>query len=153
MKKEIIERLVLGNEEMKKTHICPRCGKAMNEDDALNSLSRYADVYICSNCGTDEAMRGLFGGSPMDFSEWQIWKELLFSISSAAGRKTFSETVPSGIYTGKNADGEEISVRVEDGKGMVIMTEHAEKPNWLECIEYNEKGEQCGVCYEPKEKE
>lgn len=150
MNKEIIERLVEANEGMKVSHICPRCGKVMCEDNALNSVSRYADVYICSDCGTDEAMRGAFGGGSLAFSEWQIWKELIFSMSDSSARKRLVEGVPSGLYDGMNSDGEAVILRVQQGQGMVIMTVHASKPNWYECVEYDKDGEQCGVTYEPK---
>lgn len=73
--KEAIETLVLKSDKYVKEHICPRCGEKMREDDAENSLSRYADVYICSGCGTDEAMRG-FTGSALPFHEWKIVKDL-----------------------------------------------------------------------------
>ena len=42
--------------------ICPRCGKRELEPiEVRNALSRHADVYICSVCGTDEGMRDAFG--------------------------------------------------------------------------------------------
>ena len=35
---------------------CPRCKKKTLEDEeALNSLSRRGNVYICNPCGDDEA--------------------------------------------------------------------------------------------------
>ena len=38
---------------------CPRCGQhRMEKDMAENALSRYTDIYICSDCGRDEAMLG-----------------------------------------------------------------------------------------------
>lgn len=38
---------------------CPRCGQNKMRKPAIrNSLSRYEDVYICSDCGMDEATRG-----------------------------------------------------------------------------------------------
>ena len=39
---------------------CPRCGmKRMNPAKVRNALSRYAHVYICPECGTDEALRDM----------------------------------------------------------------------------------------------
>ena len=36
---------------------CPRCGKdRMKEPVHTNALSRVADVYVCDDCGTAEAM-------------------------------------------------------------------------------------------------
>ena len=40
--------------------ICPRCGKATMDPNGYNALSRYADVMICSDCGTAEAMLDFF---------------------------------------------------------------------------------------------
>lgn len=36
---------------------CPRCHKETLEDEqALNSLSRRGNVYICNECGDEEAL-------------------------------------------------------------------------------------------------
>ena len=36
---------------------CPRCGsKSMKERIHTNALSRHADIFICDQCGTDEAL-------------------------------------------------------------------------------------------------
>lgn len=35
---------------------CPRCGRAMDSKLSQNAFSRRADVYVCSSCGTLEAM-------------------------------------------------------------------------------------------------
>jgi len=49
---------------------CPRCGRQnMNPVSVRNALSRYADVMVCDECGTDEAMRDFFG-SPLPLTEW-----------------------------------------------------------------------------------
>lgn len=38
--------------------VCPRCGGKMMEGSVVrNALSQYYDVYICPDCGTDEAPR------------------------------------------------------------------------------------------------
>lgn len=47
--------------------LCPRCGQRYA---GFPALSRYANVDICPDCGTDEALRGLFGAGPLPFSEW-----------------------------------------------------------------------------------
>ena len=50
---------------------CPRCGHERMKPEAVrNALSRYADVYICSECGMDEAMRDTAGQPPLPFTEW-----------------------------------------------------------------------------------
>ena len=49
--------------------ICPRCGKVkMHENKVRNSLSRYRDEYICSDCGMDEALRDFY-----DLPQEEIW--------------------------------------------------------------------------------
>lgn len=50
---------------------CPRCGNNnMNPVKEMNALSRYVDIYICSDCGTDEALRDFFGEGSLPYSEW-----------------------------------------------------------------------------------
>ena len=49
---------------------CPRCGRDTMDAILLhNTLSRHADVYICSACGLDEALLDM-RGSPIPPSEW-----------------------------------------------------------------------------------
>jgi transposase-like protein len=51
---------------------CPRCGRdTMRIDIALNALSRYIDVYICSECGIEEAMLDLDGKS-LSLKDWYL---------------------------------------------------------------------------------
>lgn len=53
---------------------CPRCGEnRMNPIAVRNSLSRYAKVYICNQCGMDEAMRDMTG-QPLPLSQWGMVK-------------------------------------------------------------------------------
>jgi len=40
-------------------HPCPRCGTGTAS--TRTALSRYANVYICDECGTDEAIRDAAG--------------------------------------------------------------------------------------------
>ncbi len=55
---------------------CPRCGRQMTHKRATqNALSRRADVYICSECGREEALLDLAGVPPLPFSEWAIVPE------------------------------------------------------------------------------
>ncbi len=54
---------------------CPRCGMAtVKPKTATNALSRHADVYICDECGTDEAIRD-WGGLVLPLHEWALFKE------------------------------------------------------------------------------
>lgn len=54
---------------------CPRCHKkTMENDQALNSLSRRGDIYICNACGDEEAFIDIGNMSPTEteikFVEW-----------------------------------------------------------------------------------
>lgn len=50
---------------------CPRCGEfKMNPDIYKNALSRHADIYICSQCGMDEAIR-VFQNNVLPFNKWK----------------------------------------------------------------------------------
>lgn len=53
--------------EHRKPKSCPRCGE---EYRGHPSLSRYANAYICPDCGQDEALRPWLGLSPMPLEEW-----------------------------------------------------------------------------------
>lgn len=50
--------------------LCPRCGrKSMKLPHHTNALSREADVYVCDNCGTNEALRAMMN-NPLPLSAW-----------------------------------------------------------------------------------
>lgn len=55
--------------------ICPRCGGKMREHKIDNALSRVCNAYICSQCGTDEAMQDFISGDAIPFEAWHIVKE------------------------------------------------------------------------------
>lgn len=48
---------------------CPCCGGAMRPNSIENSLSRYHEVFICSDCGVNEAFNG-----PKPLEEWAVVK-------------------------------------------------------------------------------
>lgn len=52
---------------------CPRCGRDRMdcENPARNATSRYADIYICDQCGTEEAMNSMFG-IRVPLNEWSL---------------------------------------------------------------------------------
>ncbi len=53
-------------------HFCPRCGRMSVKDRLyINALSRHASVYICDDCGMDEAIRD-WRGEPLPLKEWVI---------------------------------------------------------------------------------
>ena len=69
--KRFLERLC-PLQETEQQLLCPRCGR--NELYSglyffLNSLSRYAHVYICEKCWMDEALREI-DGNPVPLTRW-----------------------------------------------------------------------------------
>lgn len=62
--------------EMQKSGIaadltCPRCGVArMHADTVHNALSRRVKVYICDQCGMDEALLDMAGKEPLPLNQW-----------------------------------------------------------------------------------
>lgn len=54
---------------------CPRCGRwVMNSDPVRNALSRRAEIYVCDQCGIEEAMED-FTGKVTPLSSWDIAKQ------------------------------------------------------------------------------
>lgn len=55
-------------------HFCPRCGHfTVNDKLDTNTLSRHVHVYICDECGTDEATRELHSDD-LPIREWAVAK-------------------------------------------------------------------------------
>ena len=52
---------------------CMRCGQKMRYPLAQNALSRALDVYVCPECGMDEAIRDATG-EILPVSEWYVVK-------------------------------------------------------------------------------
>ena len=53
---------------------CPRCGRdTMKEPIHTNALSRSADLYVCDECGTCEALLA-FMKNPMQLEDWACFK-------------------------------------------------------------------------------
>lgn len=72
--KNLIESLQGLQENPPRAHSfpCPRCGHdRMDEKPVRNALSRYASVYICDQCGTDEALRDM-RGDVLPLNEWAM---------------------------------------------------------------------------------
>lgn len=69
--KKLIESLMPVQEKHGADYLpCPRCGH--NRMDSVlchNALSRHASVYVCSECGTDEAVRDMTG-DVLPLNEW-----------------------------------------------------------------------------------
>ena len=56
---------------------CMRCGQKLRYPLAENALSRALDVYVCPDCGMDEALRDATG-EILPMSEWYIVKRHYF---------------------------------------------------------------------------
>ena len=70
--KELIESL-MPMQERGERFPCPRCGyNRMNENPVRNALSRRARVYICDECGMDEALRDMTHTEPLPLNEWSM---------------------------------------------------------------------------------
>ena len=49
---------------------CPRCGKdSLNPSIHRNAASRHADIYVCDDCGTAEALLDMMR-SPLPLAQW-----------------------------------------------------------------------------------
>ena len=59
-----------------KNHVCPRCGGNVPNDRDKGrypgALSRVANYEICSQCGTDEAIRDFHKMPPVGLSSWAM---------------------------------------------------------------------------------
>lgn len=72
MDKSLNQRLLDLKTQQEKgdTIYCPRCGReSMDSTLYRNALSRYADLYICSDCGTAEAMLDMMR-NPLSLEHW-----------------------------------------------------------------------------------
>lgn len=68
--------------------------------------------------------------------------------SSREARAKFIHNNESGIYEGKNVDGEYVMVFLQNSIGMTIKTRHTSKPRWFECVSIDSDGFQESVTYE-----
>lgn len=69
-------------QEARESRTCPRCGmRGLDSGLRYSPLSRYAAVYICENCGQDEAMRdhesGMGSGTNgrLKIEEWDYFRD------------------------------------------------------------------------------
>lgn len=70
--KKLVESLIVLQEEGDKFP-CPRCGHdRMDHNPVRNALSRRAKVYICNECGTEEALFDMAGKDPLPLNEWAM---------------------------------------------------------------------------------
>ncbi len=71
--KKLIESLrsMQEDETSDYTFPCPRCGhERMDKKPVRNALSRRADVYICNECGREEAILDALGKEPLPLNQW-----------------------------------------------------------------------------------
>ena len=62
-------------QEQREHMMCPRCGKdSMDENVHRNALSRHADIHICDDCGTAEAMLKMMR-NPLPLGQWACFRE------------------------------------------------------------------------------
>ena len=53
---------------------CPRCGRnKLKSPLTHNALSRYADLYVCDECGMTEAMLDMMR-NPLPLDQWAVFK-------------------------------------------------------------------------------
>ncbi|ATL71807.1 hypothetical protein CRH09_15500 [Nocardia terpenica] len=56
---------------------CPRCGELMGElPPARSRMKIDRDLFVCSACGTDEALRDAAGFPPIEPSAWPVTERL-----------------------------------------------------------------------------
>lgn len=79
---------------------CPRCGRDMNENLYHNALSRRADIYICSHCGTEEAWEDIAKGKPPATSEqvFESWFLTTTVLGKPKIRKIGNEIYKLRVY-------------------------------------------------------
>ena len=55
--------------------LCPRCGRnTIKAPLAHNALSRYADLYVCDDCGQAKAMLDM-KQTPVPLKQWAAMQE------------------------------------------------------------------------------
>ena len=64
-------------------------------------------------------------------------------------RANFIANTNSGTYKGTTEADESCILTLQKGEGMIMKIQRKEKPEWFECIEYDNDGCQIGVFYEP----
>ena len=63
---------------------CPRCGRnELKVSMAHNALSRYADLYICSECGMTEAGLAVMN-NPLPIEQWAVFQDTAPSLDFKA---------------------------------------------------------------------
>ena len=87
---------------------CPRCGKfKMKAELHTNALSRRANIYVCDDCGTDEAIKDLMK-TPDTTYNWFVTKffadeQMNYSYDEERNRYTIKATTTVQV-TGQDID-------------------------------------------------
>ena len=96
MKKAEIKRKLLNlkaRQDAGEKMLCPRCGRnTIKAPLAHNALSRYADLYVCDECGMTEAMLDMMR-NPLPLEQWAVFRNTgpvldlkVLSMQEVAGR-------------------------------------------------------------------
>ena len=91
---------------------CPRCGRnTIKAPLAHNALSRYADLYICDECGMTEAMLDMMR-NPLPLEQWAVFKNTgpehdfkALSMQEVVGRASAARRKRSFRCTGLGCSG------------------------------------------------
>ena len=55
--------------------VCPRCGRnTLKAPLTHNALSRYADLYVCSECGITESFLDMMQ-NPLPLEQWAVFRD------------------------------------------------------------------------------
>ncbi len=74
----VVLKSIAAKQKSSNASICPRCGcrVVVCQPDAstLGALSRRADIYVCAECGIEEAMEDCYGMKKLPISEWALFR-------------------------------------------------------------------------------
>ena len=78
MKKADMERRLLdlkAKQQAESEMVCPRCGQnKLKSPLTHNALSRYADLYVCDECGLTEAGLAMMN-NPLPLEQWAVFHD------------------------------------------------------------------------------
>ena len=78
MKKADMDRKLLdlkAKQQAESETLCPRCGQnKLKAPLAHNALSRYTDLYICSECGMTEVGLAMMN-NPLPLEQWAVFQD------------------------------------------------------------------------------
>ena len=78
MKKADMDRKLLdlkAKQQAESETICPRCGcNKLKSPLTHNALSRYADLYVCDECGLTEAGLAMMN-NPLPIEQWAVFQD------------------------------------------------------------------------------